>query len=336
MYNVQLGSSQYFSAFLEVKAADYVDVILSESMALFIQNSNEVFSMLGVPCSRMTKDTNVSFRVERVLFKSLFRQGDLGVTQQNDSVILEFYDEHRALICSAECKHQMVFDSVYAAKIELLGQAKNCERFDSDELVSVAKVASLLGGIISVDSGVASVTHRATERIYKKVSLSGTFALSPQGFASLRRCSHKFYDLQEYVGAEDKNFAVLVNKVRAEENQEFESICGSASVYKSKYVADVNFSNLQGFLVSQKIEAGELVVKLEKQMVEICEGGVRYEIPINVTNERMSKNAEFKEFVVPTKVLTKMLFPSGIGRVRLAKKRSFIELYANDVYVLFG
>ncbi|MEY8333097.1 hypothetical protein AALB53_08335 [Lachnospiraceae bacterium 47-T17] len=336
MYRIKARASDQFPVFLSISASEYVDVILSEGMALFILNTNEIFSMVGLSCVRAIQDTDCSFRISRILLQNLFSRGDFEVSLTDNLVTLLFYDENNAFMWSVECARQMAFDSVYAGKMKLLKEIKSCRRFNSDELMKICKVSKLLGGIVNVDSGVASVLHKLTDSVYKQVSIRETLAFSVYGYETLRKCSHKFFNLHEFIGAEDGNFVILARKCRAESNAPFLHICGDKSIYKAKYVADIDFSNIESFLTSHKVDVDLINVDVINRVVWIQSNNNRYRIPIKICNERVSDGATFSSFELPLRVILKILSVSGIKTARLSKKKNFIELYADDMYILFG
>lgn len=330
MYSINTKDCVQFGTFLALNANDFVDVILSEDTAMFVLNSNEIFSMVGAKCTRSSGENDVSFKVSRNLIKNLYRNGNIEVTFHDKMVTLSFYDGYNCFCWSMTVRHLQTFDFVYADKIKLLSNINECPRFSGLELAKAVKVASLLGGVINVDSGVISITHKLMEKIYISTSIKGTFALTVDGYYALRKCNTKFFSIADYVGASLDNFVVLAKKVRAESNSEFSFICGDHSEYKSKYVADYNFSNLVQFFNNNKIATENIDVDVVSQSVTLNVKDDSFRIPIIIKNERRSQGAVFDHFVMPAYIITKVLKALGVYNVRLSKKKTFIELFCND------
>ena len=77
MYRVRTRTCDQFATFLSLNFSDAVDVILSKDLAIFVENSNELFAMVGVPCVRAESDSDFSLQINRSLLHDCFSGGDL-------------------------------------------------------------------------------------------------------------------------------------------------------------------------------------------------------------------------------------------------------------------
>lgn len=324
MYRITFDENAQFRAFLTVNEASNVEVILSEKQAKFIINSDEVFARVIGKSIRALSDTDLSFRVSRSLLSSMFKDGALEIEEADGKINIDFYNAMDKLVCSVLVDNQTVFPSMFEYKERILSEGLG-ESFNSDCLKELNTIALNTGSYVNVCAGIASVVTKSSTRIYLPVDVNATFAITPKAYSILRKCSALFYLVKEYVCSWSKNFLIMVKTVRVNYTGEYSSICGPDSPYRSRYVADVDLSNLLSFFTARKVNAASLFVDINTKKVVIDCDTIVYSIPIEFRNEKCGNGYVFSGINIPASVIRSVLMYAG-NNYHLLKKDEFIML----------
>lgn len=336
MYNVNISDSGKFKVFLGLIDTEYVDVYLNGEIALFICNTVEYFSMICFPCAASVNETVSSVRIKRATLRSLFCDGSMQFVIKDGIVSLSFIDTVGSNVCTVDFKQQPVFGNVYSHKMELLEKANLYSKFSLDDLTELYKIAKSEYSFINLDSGVAAVYLKCGARVYKPISFKETLCLTAKSFELLRKCGKNFFSIENYVGVTQGPLTILVTKARCQSNSEFYSLIGENSMYKANLIATLGFSNLLRFISLKHPKEQSVTIDLQAGICIFAEDNETFKVPIAITEKQLAPGAALGSISIPMSVLTSAVANAGITKFRMKRKKSFIELSFEDLYILFS
>ena len=335
MFRIRFNDLTSFHTFLTVNVSESIDVIINDSSALFVINSNELFVMYSAKC--IDNEKSAKFCFSRDEFKSAFCDGDVVLDDSSDlDLVTEFHNAHGALVWSMKTQKRQVFDVVYSDKLGLLKDVQKYPCVTVADIGSVQRIAKSGASTINFDCGMVGVCLKSGERVYKNVECKESFCLTSDSFDTLKKCNSKFYVVHEYIVAGKGQLAVIANGITGYSNMEFDTACGANSIYKAKYVGTFDIQCLLKFLGTHKVADARVTVSLVTKSVKIVNNGTTYVIPIGISEETIAPGATFNEFTAPLSLFSKILGPVSASKFKLKKKKTFIEISFDDQYVLFS
>lgn len=337
MYRISIENVEQFKTFLSINDSEYIDAILTKDMAVFITNSTEILGLFMQSCSSSANETGCNLRIPRGLLKKLIGDGgfDINLLAQ-DQVAIRFYDTEDNCRCQASFRHLQVFNSAYVDKMKLIKNFRPTRFIDSNTFHCLSLVSKLSSALINVDAEVACVVLSAGIKVFKEVPFKDSFCISSKSYEVLRRCNHKFFSVEEFMGALQGNLAVLVTKARPYSNQEFQPMTDPNGQFKAKYLADINLSNLTSFLNLQKMRVETITIDVLHKRCSLNYAEIQYQIPVLLQNEKEGGTGKFAEFSIPGKVIEQIVLPLKEVEFEFKKKKTFSQLRKEDIYILFS
>lgn len=333
MYSISLQTNPNFQLFLRISDAEYVDVFLNPGSALFIQNTNEVFSMIQLPVSCTVGEESRAFRIKRGVLKSVSGSGRVECTVRPESVQLKSFEEDERVRYIVTVRNEMVFASIYSDKLDYLSKHSSYEYFDIRELKDMQKIAKAAGSTLNLDNNACGIIFPEGIRVYKRYSCEAPIGISARGFEALRKCSNLFFNVNNFIGAVNGTFAVLVNKVRFSDNEIFHDVAGER--FGSSFIAKINIANLRAFLAEKRVEENFLTFSLEKQLCSLVVAGAEYSIPVYMNDVQKSERCSVTELKIPLRLFKTVFNNLPSSNYVLRVKQHFIQLEQNDYYILF-
>lgn len=332
MFSVSISNEALFSSFLDSGEHDYVDVYLHDTVAMFIMNNSDIFSILSTACSHTPNETSHGFRLPQNLLKQQKRADTITIHFNEDGTVSVSFMLGKTLICDTRFIYQKVYSTAYEHKLQLLRSAVQPCELKIDLLKELIKICNTLGGVINVDSGVAGAILLSGIRIYKSVPYRESLCISPKYAQILRTCDNSLFVINNFVGAYANEFAVLINKLRVVSNQEFFMLKDT----RSKYKADLDISNLIAFARSHSVKIPIFEINLDSKCCSFQEGDISYRIPVDISSEVRAKADSVQTIEIPLSIIKNILPALGSHCCTIEQKQFFTKLTVNDYIIIFN
>lgn len=332
MFSVQIDNEQALTSFLNSGDLEYVDVYLHEDSATFIMDTSDVFLLVKYPCSHTPNEISRAFRVSRNLLRQQKRANvfTFNVTE-SDGVIASFMISNE-LVCTAKFTYQRAYSSAYESKLQLLRVGKKPVGIRLGDLHALTKLSKALGGVVNIESGAAAALFSNGIRMYKSVKYSESLSILPKYIQILERCDSQIFAIEDFVGAQKDNFAVLISKLRVSSNSEYFMM----EQMRSQYKADINLSNLVQFVSVHQMKVPNLILNLDSRSCSVVDSGIEYTIPVSITNEVRAKSDKVHEVTIPMSILKNIVPDVGAMTVTLEKKQFFMKMSVDNYVILFN
>lgn len=332
MFSVLIEDEKVFTNFLDSSDLDYVDMYLHDTTATMIMNTSDVFCALSLQCNHTPNETSHGFRVSRNLLRQQKRANTLAIRFNDTGNVSISFMIGNTLICDAEFVYQKVYSTSYSHKLDLLRSEAVPSGLRIEELLPLVKISSALGGLINIESGIASANLANGTRIYKQVKYKDSLCISPKYAQLLRKCDDTLFTIKDYIGAYKDNFAILISKLRVISNQDFTSL----NMARSQYYAEIDLSNLVAFANSHSMKVPHFEISLPERRCNFIEGEISYKIPITIKEEKKAKADPYKEFELPFSTVKTILPTLGYTTVVLEKKQFFVKLEAGPYTIMYN
>lgn len=333
MYSISFEDSKKFMTFLGATTSEYVDVIVSGESALFVQNTNEIFSVYQKTCSRSASAKDCAFRLRNDLLKSLATGKRLEFDVEPERITMHCIDEDDSLRYSVSTEHDEVFSSLYSSKMSLISGGERSQYFSISDLKEMQKIATVNSTSMNLDNGACGVITREGFRVYRECECQSSFGISFAGFNALRKCGSSFFEVDNYVCAVNDNFAVAVNKVRFTDNSMF--FTGTSSEYGSSMIAKLKIGNLRSFIATKKLGDGRLILDLETRTCSVTHGRMQYEIPVYLADIQKSELCKTNTIEIPVSLFKAVLNVLPYTEYVLRVKQYFVQLECDGYYIMF-
>lgn len=336
MYSVQISNLSEFFGFLNAVDVDFVDFYLNGSSALLISNTSEIFAVCTLKCECGIMEQPAGFRFSREMLRRFVLEGSIDFDVGETVIKAAFRNGAGDEAWSVEFNRQKVFSSIYSYKIDLIKKNVGKLHVTMKDLGVLPKICSSVGGILCVDSGVCGVLIGPGIRVYKNIDSSDAFCITAKNLAILKKCDNSLFAVEDYVGAMNDTFAVLVTRTRQASNEEYSFIAGQDSPYRSQYEAEIDLGRLIQFYKAGKVKDVPAAIDLEQGKCFMVINGSAFEVPVGVYSVRKAAKLDFKELVIPYQVLNSVLLQMSSPRFRVCKKKNFIQFWQDDYVVLFN
>lgn len=332
MFSVSIKDDVTFNNFLNSGEQDYVDVYLNDEVAIFVMNSSDLFSVITLPCSHTPNEHAYGFRMSRNLLKQQKRANTIAIRVSDSGDVSTSFLLNNELLCEADFIYQKVYSTAYADKLNLLRGFTKPSGIQLGTLTPLIKLSSNLGGLLNIESGVASAIFQNGVRVYKKMHYDEVLCITPKYAQLLQKCDTNIFAIENYVGAFKDDFAILVTKLRVASNAEFLSLENSRNQYK----ATIDFTNLVIFASSHPMKIANFVINLDTKLCELVENEISYKIPVTITDEVRAHSDKYHELIVPFSLIRNVLTTLGSTTVKMEKKQYFIRMDTEGYTILFN
>lgn len=333
MFSISIKDSKTFLNFLSSCDLDFVDVYLNDKVAIMIMNTSDVFSTIVLDCEHTPNENSRSFRLPRNLLQQQKTANTISIrfSEGGEDVSVSFMCNN-VLLCDATFIYQKVYSTGYDDRLALLKGYHQQLSFKLSTVTPLIKLCNALGGLLNFESSAVSAIFTNGVRIYKKVSYPEILCISPKNAQILQKCSDKIFSIENYVGAFDGSFAILINKLRVASNSEFLHL----KDVRTQYRATIDFSNLVSFACSHPMKITEFVINLDNRSCEILEKDIRYRLPISISQEVRAKADLVHEIAIPFSVFRNILPTLSQSEVLVEKKQFFTCLTAGDYSIMMN
>lgn len=326
MYSMIVDNKSQFDVFLNSVDSEWVDVILGERGALFIQNTSEMFAVYQMQSSRSSDEVNRNFRVKKSLLKLLTVEGTLSIAVKEDTVDYTFANESVSRSVTAP-KHQ-AYTFSFKDKLNILRTTK-AQAFDASDLRRLVNISRSLHSFVEVCDGVAGVMSRGGIRIYKKVQIP-SLSLSAKAAHALFSCKSYWYCEQNYVMAVDGHFGIVVSQCRGSGQEDYNTLIQDDS--KSAAILTADFSDV--LHVVSKATGAIMELDVRKGICKLSDGDIIYAINVPMHDVRVSEKFD-KVVTLNTKVFTELMPKLGsVTDVVLKIKKHFCLLEVDDYIIV--
>lgn len=333
MYSVALQSNSNFHIFLGITDAEYVDIFFDKDSALFVQNTNEIFSMIQLPAVCTVGENAYASRVKRDILKSVANSARAEFINKSDSIQIKSYNDDEKLKYTITLRNETVFASIYSEKMNYLAEHSSYTYFDARDLRDMQKIAKAAGSTINLDYNACGIIFRDGARVYRKYTCDSPISVSYRGFEALRKCNNFFFNVNNFVGAVNDSFAVLVNKVRYVNNEMFQSVIDDS--FGSSFIANLNIANLRSFLAEKRIEADFVELDIDKKICTVRTNDAVYDIPMYFSDIKKSQNCSTHSIKLPVSLFKTVFNNLPSANYTLKVKQYFTQLEQGDYYILF-
>lgn len=333
MFSVTIDNSKIFFDFLNSSDLDYVDVFLNDEVSTLAMNTSDYICVLLLPTTHTPNEHARSFRISRNLLKQQKLAETIAVKFNDASgEVTTSFMTGNSLLCNASFINQKVYSTAYDDKLALLRGYKKSYGFKLESIMPLIKLCNTLNGVLNFDSGIVSGIFANGIRVYKKTNFDSSLSMTPKSAQILKKCNDDIFSVENYVGAFNGNFAILINKLRVVPNTEYFSL-GTA---RTQYRAVIDFSNLISFSCSHPMKISNFTIDLDERNCTVVEGDITYSLPIVFDEEIRAKADLIHEIVIPFSIMRNFLPTFGYNKVTIEKKQFFTCITAGDYKIMFN
>lgn len=323
MIRIYFGSSVNIKSFLQVNNTDYIDVIYRNEICYFITNSNEAFALVRFKAACSAEQGEEKFRIHRNILLGVGADECMDVSVENGLVTASFYDENMLPRCHCTFKVQVVPETMYEEKMNLAADVCEAAVIDGDEYDPLFRIAVLGNGIVNVDDGVAAVFLQNNTRIYSKVTTNLSFSFTKEAFRALCRCSKHFCSVRNYLIAHNEDFFVVVKKARLNSNSEYRLI--SSNRFGSKYVAEINLSNIFCFLARTNAKIDSITLDFTQEAGLVSSFSAEFSIPVAIENYKLAEGASMEPVSLSASLFSGVLNNLGSNVFTVKVKKNYVQ-----------
>lgn len=336
MHKIGIVNSTIFKDFLGMTTAGYIDLILSGKSALFVADTTEMFVVMPLLADPMENPIDISCRLPRDILQKLLVDGHMTVDAKDGIIYVVLYNALGNKICGFQLNQQVIYTSSYKDKLQLTGAELDGPAVDILDLSDMLHIGRLSKAAINIADGVACLMLSNSSRVYKKFNGAFTACITAEMLWKLRNCNKLAFSAENYVCSKGEHMTALATKTRSYSNEEFQTIVGPNSIYKSSFIASIDFSNLKSFLLKMRPKITSVFVDINKQHCTIEAERTVFEIPIPIKDAMVSPNIQYSGFFIPVEVVFHVIANLKSAVFTIKQKKSFIECSQEDLYVLFS
>lgn len=337
MYRINVDNIKVFANFLNAVEVDFVDFFFSEGSALIVLNDSEVFAACNINCEIGLSGRAISIRMKRSLLRDLVIEGSINFSMENGVVCADFRNTEEDLVWSVTFPQQAAASVLYKNKVDLLQKRSTILDLSFEDFGVLPRICSSARKTLSVNNGVCSIIVSPGIAVYKKIAAKGSFSVSSKNLAILRKCGSEMFAIENYVGAVNRNFAVLVVRNRQDVDDLYEYVAGDKSaLYKSQYEAEINLSKILRFYRARKVKELPAMIDLESRICNLTISGIAYRIHADISNERKAPKFSMGTISIPYSVINGILQYMPSPKFLLCKKKTFYQLWQDDYVILFN
>lgn len=333
MFSISIGDNKTFFDFLNSSDLDFVDVYLHDEVTTMIMNTSDLFCVLLLKSTHTPGETSHSFRLPRNLLKQQKSADVISVrfSESGDEVSVSFLSGN-TMLCDATFIYQKVYSTSYEDRLKLIKGYHKPYSLKLESISPLVKLSNTLGGLLNLESGVASAIFTNGIHVYKKVNYNENLCITPKNAQILQKCDDNIFSIENYVGAFNGSFAILVNKLRVSSNAEFRNLDAA----RTQYRAEIDFSNLISFACSHPMKITNFQIDLDNRSCSVLENDIRYRLPIAISNEVRAKADTVHELNIPFSIIRNMLPTIGAAKVLVEKKQFFTCITSGDYKIMFN
>lgn len=331
MYQAKINPAQLNSV-LACCPTEYVDVIIRNGVISFINYTSQLFGCYFSECQH-TRDaaSELSFRIDRKLLQTLCSPIlQIEEMNQNDikSIKITFLDENGAVLYSDSFTQQVVFSSTYQDRLELIQALKgNGAILDLHEVKDLIKMCKSVSGIVNFSDNAVCMEDSGLY-IYKRIDTHGVeFSVLADTLWTVSSLNSKVSTIKNYVVAHEGNVYLMATKCRFSSNEFLTQL----EEMKSRYIGDVNLSNV--FLVYNKIKShcDNLVIDLENNECNIPVNKNNLTITVSTKNERFQ--GDKPKVHISATVVKLLCLNAKNGNIQLSVKKRFKEIKQGNLII---
>ena len=333
MFSISINDSKTFFDFLNSSELDFVDVYLNDEVTTMVMNTSDLFCVLLLNSTHTPGEKSRSFRLSRSLLKQQKSADVISVRfcEDGNDVSVSFLSGN-SMLCDATFIYQKVYSTSYADRLKLIKGYHKPYSFRLESVSPLIKLSNTLGGLLNFEAGAAGAIFTNGIHVYKKINYNESLCITPKNAQILQRCDDNIFSIENYAGAFNGSFAILVNKLRVSSNAEFFNL-GSA---RTQYRAEIDFANLISFACSHPMKITNFKIDLDNRNCAVLENDIRYRLPIAITNEVRAKADTVHELNLPFSVIRNMLPTIGSTKVLVEKKQFFVCITSGDYKIMFN
>lgn len=334
MIRVDIDDMNSFRLMLNANGNEYIDAILDSRVALFVNNTREMFASCKLSCVSTDEKESFSVRIPRKLLLSFASAGYFTISCSESEVTIAFFEQDEfgvSLTCKVTFARQQIWTNDYKNKLELVDSTDESEPIDLSSCGDIAKIGNLLKEIVNINLGVISVSAGYAFKLYQQVDTDANFSLSANSLLSLLKISKEIFDYRNYVGVKKGCLLLLATKTRGQDNSDYALLAEEHASFK----ADIDVSYLMSFLSKVQLEQNVINFNLLEQGATIDTGVRKYFIPVMVKN--LEKHPSLAECVVnmPKQILLILNKLVNDGVMYISNKKTFVQLDVGDYVIIF-
>ena len=272
MIRVDIDDMNSFRLMLNANGNEYIDAILDSRVALFVNNTREMFASCKLSCVSTDEKESFSVRIPRKLLLSFASAGYFTISCSESEVAIAFFEQDEfgvSLTCKVTFARQQIWTNDYKNKLELVDSTDESEPIDLSSCGDIVKIGNLLKEIVNINLGVISVSAGYAFKLYQQVDTDANFSLSANSLLSLLKISK---DYRNYVGVKKGCLLLLATKTRGQDNSDYALLAEEHASFK----ADIDVSYLMSFLSKVQLEQNVINFNLLEQGATIDTGVRKY------------------------------------------------------------
>lgn len=328
MFKIFILDVNLLKTFLTATDTDYVNAIISNGFSHLLINQAEIFSVLDL--KTITKEESCHLRIPKVILSKLIREGSMELSISDGMVEAKLLNEKENCYCTVKFIKQDFPINDFKYKMDLIGHAtENQEQIDLTQFESLEKIMRTTKSVLNVSDGVAMLTA-TLGRVYKEVSPSYKFAVTPFAYNLLKRCSKLAFSVDNYLVAQNNGLLIAVTKCKSSDNSEYKLFLEQ----KASLVCEIGLIDLKYFL--SRIPSSDAIIKfiVTDKEAHFNLGSISYSVPIAVSKLRQS-GGDNALATIPESIIREVLFNIETDGAILAKKRTFTQIRVKDLLIVF-
>lgn len=303
--------------------ADYYDLYLMREGAVLIYNEEDLFLAKRLPGSGDEEPT-----VLRVPYSVLcVCDGIMTITVGSD---VSLYGTS----ISVSFRRQKSFMAAYKERLDILSMDRGeLSKFAVDkEAKELVRLSRGFNSIIVASEGVI-YTDVGGVFLYAESGFSQSFSVYGKTLYRLVVGASIVFAYKNYIGCQVGDLFMLATKVRKSVDTDIIDLAKDRVDKKyngSKWIAEVNFSELRKFAATVKGCGDTIEVDLAGGVCKAEKEGIWYVIPIHV--EKLEGKVDV--FSLPVFLVERIVLNMSTSSFTIKKKRNFIHLIANGINIL--